>query len=148
MPLTGNAVDVLKRDEESVAAFSRYQRQAMQEFWGDAPPARVVEKHLAGDPDNAGIDTLRMRQELTPHPRAAVVRGNQDVAFRRGAVLEISGNAPSGTFLVMREGLAEMHDVFEARQQHLTQRDPADRAVLRHAVAAELLHGADVVDRE
>ena len=47
-------------------------------------------------------------------------------------------DTPVGTRLVIGEGLAEMHNVVEAGQQHLAQRDPTYRAMPGDSIA--LLH--------
>ena len=76
--------------------------------------AGFVEKYLAGDADDAGVDALSLRQELPPHPRAAAVGRDQDVALGRGAVFEIGDDAAGRARLVAREVLAEMHDIAKA----------------------------------
>ena len=111
---------------------------------GHARPALRIEKDLAGNADNAGIDALGVRQELPPHPRAAAVGRHQNVAFGGGAVLEMRANAAGRQFLVAHEALAEMHRVLEPAEQHPPQRDPAHRTMLGHAVIGRgiLGHGA------
>src|SRR6516165_6969433 len=49
-------------------------------------------------------------------------------------------------FLIAHESLAEMHHAFEAGQQHLPQRDAADRAMLRNGV--ETLRRIHLIDGE
>jgi hypothetical protein len=75
-----------------------------------------------------------MRQELPAHPRSAAVGGDQHIAHRGRAILEMRDHALIA-FLVAQEGLAELHNPVEARQQNLPQGDPADRAMLADGVA-------------
>src|SRR5204863_2518702 len=110
--VTADAVDrpaghLLDRDKEPEAPLCGDEADAVEERPRDAVPRRV-EKDFAGDPDDPGVDALRVRQELPAHPRAAAIGGDQHVALGRSAVIEIGDNA-SVTLLVALECLAEMH---------------------------------------
>jgi len=74
------AIRFLHRNKQSQPAARRDEADAVEQRPRDAV-ARRVEKDLAGDADDAGVDALRMRQELPAHPRTPAVGRDEDVAF-------------------------------------------------------------------
>ena len=94
----------------------------------------VSRKILPAMPDHAGVDALRVRQELPTHPRAAPVGGDQHVALGRGAVLEMRDDPPAA-LLITLEGLAEMQ-IVDLGEQQLAQGDAAGGAMARDRIGA------------
>ena len=53
-----DTVKILQGDEETVATFSRCERESVRQFRRDQSATLIVEKDLAGNSDDAGINAL------------------------------------------------------------------------------------------
>ncbi len=123
-------IELLHRREQPQSSPGGDEGQAVGEDRREPLATALIEKDLAGNADNAGIDALGMWKELAPHARAAAVGRNQDIALGRGAVLEMGDDAAIRAFLIAHEGLAEMDNVIEPGKQDPPQHCAAHGAML------------------
>src|SRR3974377_840730 len=71
----GGPVDVLQGDEETVATFARCERESVRKLRCDQSAALIVEKDLACNSGDAGIDALGVWKEMAAGRGAAAAGG-------------------------------------------------------------------------
>lgn len=123
----GGRIDPVARDHQAPAVARANVGVELGKKRRDAVSGRRGEGDLAGQPADARVDALEVRQQLAADRRTGTVSADQKVGAYGRAVGEMRKHGSVGQPLVALEPLAGMENVLETEQKDLAQRDAADR---------------------